>query len=93
MVEDGQHRFLKTAQSPTKASFLMRLLFLSLREEAIKHPFILSSDRIMEQNFAKLCALKFFLLDVSLSFMTGHKTVALFARDRSKKNYVTCATF
>jgi len=32
--------------------------------------------------------LKFFLLDVSLSFVTGCKTVVLFARDRPKKNYV-----
>lgn len=90
MVGDGQHQFLKTAQCPTKASFLMGLIFLSLREEAVKHPLILSSDRTMEHNFAKLCALKFFLLDVSLSFTTGHKAFALFARDRPKKNYVLC---
>lgn len=54
---------------------------------------ILSSDKIMENNFAKLCTLKSVLLDVFLSFITGCKLVVLFARDRSKKNYITCATF
>lgn len=71
----------------------MRIIFSSLREEAVKHSLILSSDKIMENNFAKLCTLKSVLLDVFLSFITGCKLVALFARDRSKKNYITCATF
>lgn len=69
----------------------MRIIYL--REEAVKHSLILSSDKIIEKNFTKLCTLKFVLLDVSLSFTTGCKLVALFARDRPKNNYITCATF
>lgn len=60
--------------------------------EAVKCHLILSSDKTMRRNFAKLCTLNFFLLDVSLSFITGHQRVAQSTGDRPKENYITCIT-
>lgn len=75
-----------TPSYPNKASVSVRIIYL--REEAVKRSLILSSDKIIEKNFTKLCTLKFVLLDVSLSFTTGCNLVALFARDRPKNNYL-----
>lgn len=65
--------------------------FFSLRRfegrSTKKHLLILSNDKTAEQNFAKLCVLNFFLLDVSLGFFAGCKAVAQSAEDRPKKNY------
>lgn len=60
--------------------------------EAVKCHLILSSDKTMRRNFAKLCKLNFFLLDVSLSFITGHQRAAQSTGDRPKENYITCIT-
>lgn len=65
--------------------------FFSLRRfegrSTKKHLLILSNDKTAEQNFAKLCVLNFFLLDVSLGFFAGCKAVAQSAEDRPKTNY------
>lgn len=52
--------------------------------EAVKCHLILSSDKTMRRNFAKLCTLNFFLLDVSLSFITTKELHSLQETDLRK---------
>lgn len=89
-AEKEVQQWVTTSISFWRLSCVKPKLFFSERvwgKKHKKHLLILSNDKTTEQNFAKLCVLNFFLLDVSLSFIAGCKAVAQSAADRPKKNY------